>query len=168
MHTYIHIYIYLSIYIYLYLNFCLMFSTLSPILLQRGRDDGKSCYVIQSQYTFAEDLIKSVEINLSGASPDEIRAAVARACEDPLLSAFLGTLGGEVMLETRAMFARGHRWGAAAVKGELPAVAPQLHCYADRASGVVAVGDYLAREGSGKVEGAVVSSLEAARVLASW
>ena len=136
----------------------------------RQRADSRSCYVLQSQYAFAEELIRSVESELpADSSTDEVRAAVTRSSEQPLLEAFLQVCANTAAEHSRPIFVRGHRWGAAAAMGKQPSIAPLLHCYVDLSStGVIAVGDYLASRGAGKIEGAVESSYEAAGMLASW
>ena len=126
----------------------------------RRRPDGKTCFVLQSQYSFAEEIIEQVELTHKGLSFDTLRAAVNKAAEEPLLKAFLEVAG----TTATPLFVQGHRWGQALNKGKLLKLSRDS-CFFDRKTGIIAVGDYLALESAGKVEGAVLSSLQAAEML---
>eukprot|EP00555_Chaetoceros_dichaeta_P013065 CAMPEP_0198270296 /NCGR_PEP_ID=MMETSP1447-20131203/44535_1 /TAXON_ID=420782 /ORGANISM="Chaetoceros dichaeta, Strain CCMP1751" /LENGTH=402 /DNA_ID=CAMNT_0043962251 /DNA_START=10 /DNA_END=1218 /DNA_ORIENTATION=- len=133
----------------------------------RARQDGKECWVVQSNPKIAKKLI--TKMNKKGNSFESTRENVKDKAKEMLLAEFLRVLpkisdDSGTMKIPKVISAVGHRWSAA-----FPIVSQQGgedKCFTDFNNRFVACGDYCGKY-TGRIEGAFLSGKAAADTIIS-
>ena len=142
---------------------------------EQKREDGKSCWTIQANPTFSKSLILEVEEDMCGASAKEIRSVIAKECEIPLYTAFMQLVEDHLCMQrgsladTKPVFLRGHRWGAAFPSGYMRTSSSgdgDEPFFIDPKAKFIAIGDYFDEKG-GRIESAYLSALSGAKAIIS-
>ena len=139
----------------------------------RARQDGKECWVVQSNTEYAAAVISEVKADpaFSGRSSEDVKQEVNSRANAALTQAFrdfIAQHSGQVLDSSNVVdveLSMGHRWSAAfpSLKDKKPS--SDMRCYVNMNARFIACGDYFDGSSPGRIKSAAVSGLEAAKHL---